>query len=37
MGDRVITVGYYRLPNRAYDLEHQNTAPFSNRYTDMND
>ena len=38
-GDRVMTVGYYRLPNWVYGLEHQNTAasasapPFDERST----
>ena len=30
-----MTVGYYRLPSWAYGLEHQNTAPFSDRDSDV--
>jgi hypothetical protein len=32
-----MTVGYYRLPSWAYGLEHQNTAPFSDRDSNIHD
>ena len=32
-----MTVGYYRLPSWVYGLEHQNTAPFSDRDSDVHD